>query len=174
MSTQGLGVKGPINRSSSTPLRVGTVSPLPWGLRAVTAGSPPSTSYTIDQAKLVTNLLDGSGPVVTGLTGIELGATTKVWLKGTFDGSGNPTGWEVTTAGPSGDWITWTGTSPSFIQNGAWYFLGQVLEGSAPGLPGFDFDLAGSPYHYEQIATTQLIMPRGCVNGRIVFYPSPF
>jgi hypothetical protein len=145
-------------------------SKLPWSLRAVTAGSPPATTYTIDSAKVVTNLLTNAGPTVTGLTGIVLAANTKVWLSISFS-SGNPSGWEVTTTNPAGSHVTFGG-EPNYYQTSAHYLLGQVLSGNNANLPGFDFSIGASNYHYEQLATTRLTSTTMIVNGQIAVYPS--
>lgn len=144
----------------------GAAARLAWALHYDSA----RRRYSIGQAKIITNLLDGSGPAVTGLTGIQLSSTTKVWLKGSFDEVGNPTTWEVTTVDPTGDRITWAVTTP-FYQKSAYYLLGQVLEGANSALPGFDFAINNAKYHYEQLAFTALLAQPGVANGKFAWYP---
>lgn len=126
----------------------------------------------VGQAILVDDIVAGTTETVTGLTGLTLGTATTYWLVGAFDATGGYTGWSVSTTAPSGDNITW-GASPNFYQTGAWYQLARVVSGSHPELPGFDFTSGGNPYHLEQIVSTPLLLARGAVNGRLVWYPTP-
>jgi hypothetical protein len=89
------------------------------------------------------------------------------------DASGVPTGWEATTDTPTSARIVWTGTAPTFIQSEAWLPIARVILGSHPYLPGYDFQVGEDVYHLEQLCTTRLILARGPVNGRVVYYPIP-
>lgn len=144
-----------------------TASFNPW-----TTVQQSATTVDVKQPLLYNNILTGATVTVTGLTGLELGTATTFWLKGTFNSTGTPTAWEVTTTAPTGDRITW-GASPTFYQTGAWYPLGRVVSGSHPQMSGFDFISGGEPYHLEQLCSVPLLLVRGAVNGRLVWYPTP-
>lgn len=159
----------PTIASPTPPGPGGTTSYFPWGVVPVDGGGAE-----IVQAILVSDLVAGTEITVSGLTGMTMASDTEYWLKGTFDAAGVPTGWEATTEVPATDRIVWTGTSPAFIQSEAWFPLARVVSGSHPFLPGYDFELSGLEFHLEQLCTTRLLLARGPVNGRLVYYPTPY
>ena len=145
-------------------------APATWSLHPVTAGNPPVTTYTIDSAVLVGNVLTGAELTVTGLTGIVLGVGTNVWLSGAFT-TGSPTGWAVTTVGPVGaDRFTWNASNQQLT---SFLLLGRVISGLHPNKPGFGLTLGAAPYHYEQLCSVALLVSWGCINGRVAARPSP-
>jgi hypothetical protein len=154
--------------ASPTPPGPGGASYFPWSVVPVDGGGAQ-----IVQATLVSDLVLGTELSVSGLTGLVMASDTEYWLKGTFDASGVPTGWEATTDTPTSARIVWTGTAPTFIQSEAWLPIARVILGSHPYLPGYDFQVGEDVYHLEQLCTTRLILARGPVNGRVVYYPIP-
>jgi hypothetical protein len=77
---------------------------------------------------------------------------------------------EITKTDPAdGELITFDATTP-FAQTAFYVILAQVVSGSQPNEPGYDFSIDGDPYHLTQVAFTNLRLEQRVVSGRVATY----
>lgn len=128
----------------------------------------------VGQAILASSILNGDTIEITNLTDLSVSSSSTYWLKAEFGPTGAPTKWSISDEGPNGGYIEWGG-SPNFYQTGAWYPLARVIPDytDSSNLPGFSFSIGENEYFLEQLCTSRLLLVRGVVNGRLIWYPTP-
>jgi hypothetical protein len=118
----------------------------------------------IAESRLYSDL--STAETITSLTTpITLGATTKIWLKGTVSAY-EITGASITTTNPAGPITRSSGDQTEFH-----VLIGKVVSGAQPTAPGFDFTLSGDDYHFEQTCFTHLLAKMQCESGSPALYP---
>lgn len=151
----------------------GSITKHPW---RVVAGEV-SGEYEVVQPLLFLDAIALTPYEVVNPGGYSLSPNTHIWLSGSFNSSGTPTGWSITTEDPAEltELITWSGGgSDPYVQATAFYPLARVIEDHHPEMSGFDFNIGAAKYHLEQLCSFKLLIARGIVNGRLVYYPTAF
>jgi hypothetical protein len=133
----------------------------PFRVELLDAGTP---SAKINAASRLYSDLSTSATITDLATAITLTSTTKVWLKGTVTAL-ELTGASITTTNPSGPITTASGAQTEFH-----VLIGKVVSGTQ-ATPGFDFEISGTPYHFEQTLTTHLLVKLVCNSGAPALYP---
>lgn len=102
-------------------------------------------------------------------TTITLTSTTKIWLRGTVSSSLVTSVPIITTTDPA-NLITYSGATQT-----QWHVLiGKVSSGANADAPGFDFQISGADYHFEQTLFNHLLIEYRCNTGYPSVYPFAF
>lgn len=145
-----------------------------------------TTSPAVTKTKIacLSNLVDVLYPLstmaITGIGGsgsytdpIPLSEECYIYLKCTVSSTGEVTAAALTKTDPSdGELIKFNSATPP-VQTEFYVILAQVVSGSKPSEPGYDFSIDGSPYHLTQVAFTHLRVEQRVSSGRIATLAVP-
>lgn len=135
----------------------------------LTTPATPSVNI-IAESRLYSALSPAATLSITSLTSaITLTSTTKIWLKGTVNSSLVTTAASITTTNPT-NLMTFSGSTQT-----EWHVLiGKVASGANSDAPGFDFQISGVDYHFEQTCFNHLLIEYRCNSGNPSVYPFAF
>jgi len=126
----------------------------------------------IGESRLYSSLSSSSSYTISSLTtSITLTATTVIWLKVSVNSSLAPSAATITTSSPS-DLVTTSG-SPA-AQTQFHVCIGKVTNGANADAPGFDFQISGTNYHFEQTLFNHLLIENRAKSGVPIIYAFPF
>ena len=146
------------------------VSPHPFQVFVSSTTDPAAPkARVLSSSRLYRSLSTTDTQSITGLnTDITLANNTRIWLQVT---------------------VSSLATTAASIQSGSAFPALVVLSGSnqtqfnvpigrvtasAPTAPGFEFDISGTTYHFEQCLFSHLLAENRCNSGTAIIYGFPF